>query len=886
MKKVVSATLAGALAVGMVPAMAFAAEADQEMDLLELDAATAIQQGTILFKAGQAAGDKFTAGTDNPYLVPVGVQPAETTSSEAVKAIDVVWLMKLPVAPATGTPSPKFKDGADYVKWAESAKCTVDANGKLVYVPSSGSSGLDTQDEIDNLAAGNYAIGVVADGQYVTQVVKFSVVAQELQGVQIYEKNLVDSTILTDESYTFNNTAWDFTGNDLNTLGLKIGGVALDTSKFTIKVYDKALTKEVTLKAAGDYVIRVTGNSGVYAGKSAEIPFTIAPLNLSNVNIVANDIQLGEAEKATTLASVGEITASMGLIDGVTDLGSYNALRTAPGPYTVEVVPDATLIKTAGFEGSVIGSKTVSFNVYGAAASNLSATYGADAFGNPAADLDIDYSSKNSDPDFDPSKVTVKAQDPVTKQVRNLTASEYNLKYYKVKGGNPVPCELADLKTPGEYRVYAEVNSSAFAYAIAGTTADYMTVEVTKGAITDTSVAFTYQGKELLVNTKSIEFTGSDILDDITVSVKTANGTVVPASEYEVVATTVNAKGQTVVVDEILNVGTYTLTVKSDLYTIADGYATVVITVTEKGITVTGVEGLFATKVGGTDVPSVLYTGKEITPVALQTVLSKQIAVPADSYTVKVVSATDMLGNAMKATSVKEPGIYTIQLVDVANDNYTLTVAPQYTFVVSNTSVYIDVPADAWFAEVVYDAKSLGYMTGYKGTKLFGAGDDITRGAWVCVLYNMANPTNGEDETDGSNAPGLTYKSFKDVEGTEYYAKALAWAKQAGVVNGYDDGTFKGDKNISRQEAIAMLANYAAAIGKYDAPTAAEAAAALAAYPDGAKVSGWAEEVFAWAVLEDIAGNGKVLNPTANIKREEAAAIAVNFQPVRPATLK
>ena len=40
---------------------------------------------------------------------------------------------------------------------------------------------------------------------------------------------------------------------------------------------------------------------------------------------------------------------------------------------------------------------------------------------------------------------------------------------------------------------------------------------------------------------------------------------------------------------------------------------------------------------------------------------------------------------------------------------------------------------------------------------------------------------------------------------TEWYADAVAQAAAAGIVNGYGDGSFRPEHNVTRAEAVAML---------------------------------------------------------------------------------
>ena len=162
-------------------------------------------------------------------------------------------------------------------------------------------------------------------------------------------------------------------------------------------------------------------------------------------------------------------------------------------------------------------------------------------------------------------------------------------------------------------------------------------------------------------------------------------------------------------------------------------------------------------------------------------------------------------------------------------------------------------------------------MNGYNGTKIFGASDSITRAQVACVLFNIA----GGKASDYSDkyTEGQGWKSFDDVDGTQYYGEALAWAKSAGVVNGYTDGTFRPDQPVTREEFACMLANYAQKVGAFEAPSAD----ALSGMPDAAAVSGYAKESVAWAVENKLMGNGGVINPAAEISRAETACMVYNY---------
>ena len=107
-----------------------------------------------------------------------------------------------------------------------------------------------------------------------------------------------------------------------------------------------------------------------------------------------------------------------------------------------------------------------------------------------------------------------------------------------------------------------------------------------------------------------------------------------------------------------------------------------------------------------------------------------------------------------------------------------------------------------------------------------------------------------------------------------WYGKAIAWAKAAGIVTGYGDGTFAPENNITREEFATMLARYAQKYGTYTAGSASD----FAAYGDASAVDSWAAEYVAWAVKGGYMGkNTDVLTPLANMTRAEAAAMVVRY---------
>ena len=94
------------------------------------------------------------------------------------------------------------------------------------------------------------------------------------------------------------------------------------------------------------------------------------------------------------------------------------------------------------------------------------------------------------------------------------------------------------------------------------------------------------------------------------------------------------------------------------------------------------------------------------------------------------------------------------------------------------------------------------------------------------------------------------------------------------VVNGYEDNTFRPNRAVTREELAQMLYNYAKVKG-YDLTASGD----LTAFPDGSKVSSWAEAAMAWANGNELI-NGHddgTLEPGGTTTRAQAASILMRF---------
>lgn len=174
---------------------------------------------------------------------------------------------------------------------------------------------------------------------------------------------------------------------------------------------------------------------------------------------------------------------------------------------------------------------------------------------------------------------------------------------------------------------------------------------------------------------------------------------------------------------------------------------------------------------------------------------------------------------------------------------------------------FVDVNENDWFYDVVLYAYENGLMTG-TSADTFAPNQTTTRGMIVSMLARLEGVTSAEDA------------GFADVAENDWYATAVNWAASVGVVNGYEDNTFRPNAPITREQMAAILYNYADYKG-YDVSARAD----LSDYADAADVSSWAEDVLSWANAEGLINGmtATTIDPQGATTRAQTAAMFERF---------
>jgi hypothetical protein len=675
------------------------------------------------------------------------------------------------------------------------------------------------------------------------------------------------------------------------------------TAKGAVKPESSAIssaTSSATVTNAGKYVATIIAQNGSdYNSQTATVEFEVAALDLSKANLTLDDVAESNATAEPTIESVKLDGAALSSdLKRVLQLERKDGqdLYGETGSYTY------TVSKITSTDTNITGTKDITFAIAETSLARFM-YYGSGTSGNvigtnitTSNGLEVVHNDETKDEDFDASKIKVIYKD-ANDNDKLLSTDQFEVTAVDADG-NAV--ELSALKNAGEYTVTVKVLAEKTDYQYCGSQS--FKVSVTDGEISTATVYASYDKKLYdAADSVSDTYTGSDLSSKISISVEdNKNNVLTQGTDFNLVfKKTVGS--EKVVVDKIVDAGTYTVSLTSDKFAIKNSGNTVdsvdVLTIVVSPATISDIELSNSKEANDrTDYEWYAYTGFEITPAfeyytaaALKAAKDDVTKVAwsdlaSDVYTVTYKYSADGT-DYKKADSVKEVGYYqaTIALAKTdAAGNFKLdsNATTTITFQVAKATPFKDVPTDAWYATSVAAANDLGYMTG-KTNQLFGPNDTLTRAEAVTILHKMADADAALYENMGEGTVNNMYgytTSFSDVDSNIWYAGHVQWAEKSGITTGYGDGTFGPDDQITREQWATMLARYDKIFGDYSAGTAAK----VNAFPDSSAVSDWAAEAVQWAVNEGIiTGKNGLIAPTAKITRAEAATMAVRYQPER-----
>jgi len=267
--------------------------------------------------------------------------------------------------------------------------------------------------------------------------------------------------------------------------------------------------------------------------------------------------------------------------------------------------------------------------------------------------------------------------------------------------------------------------------------------------------------------------------------------------------------------------------------------------------------GQFALVVPPVDfIVTAAYNGKTVQVAKFNSYVKREIPIPDDvdpgRITTAVITEKD-------GTSRHDPTYVTVRngrtfaiVNSLTNSTYSL---------IWRNVAFVDMKGH-WAQKAVNDMASRMVVKGSNGTH-FNPDAPITRSQFAAIVTRaLGLPENG------------TTTVFNDVTPGDWYMGAVAKAYEYGIIQGFEDGTFRPDRMMTREEAMVMIARAMQWTGLRAETSGQDAVATLSLFTDGSAVSGWAIQSVASTVNHGLVqGSNAALNPKQEMTRAETAML-------------
>lgn len=148
----------------------------------------------------------------------------------------------------------------------------------------------------------------------------------------------------------------------------------------------------------------------------------------------------------------------------------------------------------------------------------------------------------------------------------------------------------------------------------------------------------------------------------------------------------------------------------------------------------------------------------------------------------------------------------------------------------ADLKAFSDIPSNAWYDVYVYALVQKGIINGMTPST-FAPTQPLTRAQLMKMLACFA-------ADDAAIKAAAGEKKFKDVPSDKWYAGHVNWAAEQGVTNGYEDGSFRPEASVSRQETATLAARFAAVTDGVELKAVKE----KSPFTDDASLPDWAKE--------------------------------------------
>lgn len=247
------------------------------------------------------------------------------------------------------------------------------------------------------------------------------------------------------------------------------------------------------------------------------------------------------------------------------------------------------------------------------------------------------------------------------------------------------------------------------------------------------------------------------------------------------------------------------------------------------------------------------YGGKTVEVAVFDTYVSRDIKITAEQakqITTAIVYEKDGTVRHIPTEVYQKNGNWYARANSLTNSTYAF---------IFNQQTFGDLE-NRWYKAVAEEMASRKVINGKNGA--FAGDQNITRAEFAAmVVRSLGLPANGAS-------------SFADVPANAWYSAEVATAAQYGITNGVGNNQFDPSREITRQEAMAMVMR-AASITPLTAKTVADPGAAFSDY---STTSAWAQSAVDYNLSNGlIVGSNGLIRPQDSITRAEVATILLRL---------
>ncbi|WP_165861236.1 X2-like carbohydrate binding domain-containing protein [Paenibacillus paeoniae] len=250
------------------------------------------------------------------------------------------------------------------------------------------------------------------------------------------------------------------------------------------------------------------------------------------------------------------------------------------------------------------------------------------------------------------------------------------------------------------------------------------------------------------------------------------------------------------------------------------------------------------------------YQNRVVEVTQFSAYVQRQIALPEgverSGITTGIVVEPDGSVRHVPTKVIAVDGRYYAQINSLTNSTYA---------VVWHPVEFADV-ASHWAKKAINDMGSRMIVDG-KGNDNFKPNEEMTRAEFATILVRGLGLKLVEN-----NAP------FADVKASDWYNRAIATAYEYQLISGFEDGTFRPNDKVTRQQAMIMIAK-AMKLTQLNEKLPVQAAEDVLQAFGLANMSGWAKQSIADCIQAGIivGKNGSELALQASITRAEVAVM-------------